>query len=104
MASHEGFEPTGSDKRRRQPRVERSGAWALHARAIRNLAAVQLMLAEAADGLTAGARRRLQSVKRLPAFALVVCSTGGASVGAGIAATLFLATCLTLCATGLFFL
>jgi len=62
------------------------------------------MLAEAADGLTAGTRRRLQSVKRLPAFALVVCSTGGASVGAGIAATLFLATCLTLFATGLFFL
>jgi hypothetical protein len=78
MASHEGFEP--------------------------NLAAVRLMLAAVADRLTAGARRRLQSVKRLPAFALVVCSTGGASVGAGIAATLFLATCLTLFATGLFFL
>ena len=111
MASHEGFEPTDSDNWRRQPSAQRSGlrevlgeqsngvAPALHDRAIRTLAAVQLMLAEAADGLTAGEHGRVRPVT--PAF----CSTGGASVGAGVAATLFLAIgLLDLCAAGLLFL
>ena len=72
MASHERFEPTDRDKMaRRQRSAERGGlrempgeqsngvARALHDRAIQTLA-VQLMLAEVANGLTAGESRRQQ--------------------------------------------
>lgn len=72
MESHEGFEPTGRDKMARWRRgAERCGlrevlgeqsnsvVRTMHDQAIQTLA-VQLMLAEVADGLTAGERRRQQ--------------------------------------------
>jgi hypothetical protein len=72
MESHEGFEPTGRDKMARWRRgAERCGlrevlgeqsnsvVRTMHDQAIQTLA-VQLMLAEVADGLTAGESRRQQ--------------------------------------------